>query len=545
MPGWATQMKELGEQARAMMSAGQGDAAIDLLLGLATSIHTDNTRMAVRVERLTRLLFGRRTERLSRDELRQLTLAFGGSEAEANEAEPKVPASPPPTETSDAPVSTPPSKRRPNHRGRTKLSEDLEREVVEVPVPPAERACAQCGEPMATIGHLEHERVEYVPAKIVVHVERREKLGCKACRGDAVTAERETSPCWTRRAGPSLLAHLIESKCDDALPVERQRRQLARLGFEVPQNTLYGYWDHATELLGPVASVVCSRVLGEDIVGIDDTKLDFLDRAAPGGKRRGHLWCFIGQSPLLAFAFTESWKAEEIAPWMMAAEGFIQCDDYGGYAKQIEWPDGSTGPLVPSERRLGCMMHVRRRFHDALKARDRRAAVPLAKIAALYEVEARAKGLSPPERLALRQRESIPLLDAFDAWVDDHKPKLLPTSPLGRATHYAHQQRPYVRRCFTDGRFEIDNGRVERAIRAPAIGRKNYLFSGSARGAQRLADAYTLVQSGRRVGLPVRDYLTDILTKLEAGFPMRRIDELTPDRWAAAHGIPAPDQPLQ
>jgi transposase len=108
---------------------------------------------------------------------------------------------------------------------------------------------------------------------------------------------------------------------------------------------------------------------------------------------------------------------------------------------------------------------------------------------------------------------------------------------LGRAVGYAVHQRTFVRRCFTDGRFEIDNGHTERVLREPCIGRKNYLFTGSADAAERLAAAYTLVQSCRMLGFPARDYLIDVLTKLDAGWPMRRIGELVPDRWALERGL--------
>jgi hypothetical protein len=124
------------------------------------------------------------------------------------------------------------------------------------------------------------------------------------------------------------------------------------------------------------------------------------------------------------------------------------------------------------------------------------------------------------------------LLDDFDAWIDERDKTLGQTGKLAEAVRYAKQQRVYVRRCFSDGRFEIDNGAVERAIREPAIGRKNYLFTGSKAAAVRLAAAYTLVQSCRALGIPTREYLIDVIRKLEAGWPARRLAELMPHRWA-------------
>jgi len=501
-----------------------------------------------RVDHLTRLLFGRRSEKLTREELGQLALAFGATDVQAAGAEPEVPAPTVPSEADDSGSDDEGKKRKKReHPGRTRLSPELERKVTPVSVPEGERTCKCCGALMKCIGHLDHERIEYIPAKLVVHVERREKLGCKnpACRGDATTAKRSRERDIHLRVGASLLAHLVESKCDDALPIYRQRDQLNRLGFDVPLNTLYGYWGYVLNLLRPIADTTLSVVLGDPVyVAMDDTKLEVLDKSKAKGIYRGHLWCFTATTPLVAYGFTETWEAREIVPWVSAIEGFIQCDDYGGYSSSVKWPDGGERILIPPERRLGCMMHVRRRFYEAFKQSDSRATAPLVMIKKLYAIEAEAKKreLDHHARGALRAEESLPILDEFQDWVDDHDERLLPSSLLGRAVHYAKQQRPFVRRCFRDGRFEIDNGHTERQIREPAIGRKNYLFTGSTEGAKLLAAAYTLVQSGRNVGIPVPLYLIDVIHKLEDGWPVRRIRELVPDQWAQLHLTSATDE---
>ena len=504
-------------------------------------------RLALQVKRLAYLLYGRRSEKLSAEEIGQLVLAFGGDEENAHSAEPTVPAPVAPQEALGGAALEPAGegkRKRPNHRGRTKLSPLIERVVTDVPVPDDERACKCCSHEMTVIDHVEHERVEHVSEKLVAHVERREVRVCKnnQCRGDAVTAARKPTLAGVRRAGNSVFAHLIESKCDDALPIYRQRDQFSRLGFDIPLNTLYGYWKHGTDMLAPVAGVTLSKLLGDDIVNLDDTRLMVLDTTHHKGRYQGHLWCFTGTSALVAYTFTETWEANEIAPFIAAIEGFIQCDDYKGYSAKMRGPDGGEYILVPPERRLGCMMHVRRRFYAALQLGDKRASVPVAFIRELYLIEAEAKtaGLDAAGRLALRQHKSLPWLDRFDQWVDDHDGKLLPSSKLAEAVGYAKNQRPFIRRCFSDGRFEIDNGKVERAIREPAIGRNNYRFTGSEDAAKRLAGAYTLVQSCRALGIRTRDYLIDVLDKLEAGWPMRRIGELVPDRWAIERGLLTP-----
>ena len=533
----ASDSAALREMALSLLAKGSGEQAVDVLLGVVESLQRDNVRLTYHLTIATRARFGRSSEKLNAEQLGQLVLALGGTEEQAAAAMPLVPVSQQSAEQSEnEPTGDKSKKRRPNHHGRSRLSPELPRNIRLVPVPQDERKCLHCGAEMQCIDHIDSETVEFIPAQIVVNVERREKLACTKCQQDIVLAPRVSSEPYQRRAGASLLAHLLESKCDDALPIYRQQDQLRRLGFDVPLNTLYGYWDYATGLLQPVADVIVSTVLGDPVVGLDDTKLDYLDPADPRGKQRGHLWCFVGGGTLVGFIFTETWQAEDIEPWIGGIDGFVQCDDYKGYGATLVGEDGCARVLVPPERRLGCMMHVRRRFHRAYLGRHLGAALPLKLIADIYQVEERAKqaDMQAAERLALRQRESLPLLNQFDAWVDENLPKFLPTSPLGSAARYAHDQRPFVRRCFGDGRFEIDNGRVEREIREPAIGRKNFLFSGSAVGAGRLAAAYTVVQSARRSGLPVRDYLVDILDRLARGWPARQLTELLPGRWAAA-----------
>jgi transposase len=509
-------------------------------------------KLEFRVKHLVRLLYGRKSEKLTQADLAQLVLAFDGEVEEGKELQ--VPAPAPPEDGQDDAAQggkggKKPKKRRPNHPGRTALSEDIERRVHEVKVPADERACAQCGEEMSVIDHVEHETVEYIPAHFVVDVERCEKLACKneSCRGDAVTADREGEPKVTTRVGASVLAHLIESKCDDALPIYRQRDQFSRLGFEIPLNTLYSNWNYALDLLLPVATVTLSVVLGDEIVRIDDTGMPVIDKTRPSGKFRGHLWGFKSTTtPLVAYQFTETWEVEEIRPWIEAIEGFIQVDDYKGYSTLVEVPSAPDDPestqkvevkLVPDDRRLGCMMHVRRRFYEAFELGDQRAAPAIERIRELYEIEAKARDLEPGARLELRTRESLPVLADFYVWATELEPRLGKTSKLAEAVRYAQNQRPYVERCFTDGRFEIDNGEIERTLKEPCLGRKNFLHAGSVAGAKRLATAYTLVQSCRALGISTRDYLIDVIEKIAGGWPMRRLCELVPDRWARDRGL--------
>jgi hypothetical protein len=288
-----------------------------------------------------------------------------------------------------------------------------------------------------------------------------------------------------------------------------------------------------------------SEVFAMPIVGSDDTHLRTLVGQKQKGTFRGHVWCFVGTDGTpggpeqVAFGYAPSWKAEEIQPWFATIGGMVQGDGYSGFGAELELDNGEAFVAVPDVRRLGCMMHVRSKFHAALLGKDRRAAVAIEHIGKLYELEAhcKASAMDAAARGAYRREHSLPILDAFDKWVDELHPRLLPKSPLRIATQYAINQRVFVRRCFEDGRFEIDNGRTERRIRTVAVSRRGFLFTGSVRGGERLAIGFTLVDNCLILGIDPQVYLEDVLTKLGNGWPMRRLSELTPGRWKAQKAL--------
>ena len=546
-----TRMENLKVHLAKMLAEGRADEALDHVISAMVGLERRNDVLAWYVVRANRFRFGRRTEKLSPEQLKQLLLALGGEEA-APGAEPVVPAPPEPeqvddastTEESELPTTPDVSEKKPKKRKRVrsmKIGPDVERNVTVVRLSREECTCALCGAEMKVFDHVDHERIRYVPAKIVIDVERREKAGCERCRKDIIVAPRTQPPAVARKVDASLLAKLVAEKCVLGLPLDRQRRELARLGLDVPDKTLQSYWAYTTDLLEPIADATLSLAFEKSIVGVDDSHLKTLDKGDTNGIFRGHLWCFVGTDgtvggpETIGYGYTPSWEATEITEWFSAIDGTIQCDGYAGYAREVDGKDGKKVVAVPPERRLGCGMHIRSKFHDALLAKDRRAAIPIKHLVDLYQIEedCKARSLDAEARGEARRRLSLPILDALDAWVDAIHFKLLPTSPLRRATTYAINQRAFFRRCFDDGRFEIDNGRVERRIRLFAVARRGFLFTGSVRGGERLAIAFTLVDNCLALGVDPERYLVDVIDKLERGWPLRRLSELIPQNWAA------------
>ena len=535
-----------------LFESGNSAAAMQAIVHLLTEQNIEIRRINELRLLAARLCFGKQSEKLSLHQLAIDFAAFGGVLDAAGLA-PANPALPTPdpsgadideadTESPGAlnpnvpPVYGP--KKKHGGGGRRPFPKDLKRVENLIRIPDAERACEICGLERTCMTHVEHVRLAYVPGHLEAHVEIREVVSCSPCRMDASTAPREAVKAQVR-AAPSLLAEAMIMKCDDALPMHRFREQLLRLGIDLAPSTLGRWWDYVTKLLGPLADVIVGRILADESIGVDDTGLLYLDPSEGGKKRparKGHLWCFVGLKSLVGFRFTRTWTADDIATHLGLAEGFVQGDGYAGYGKDVDIGAGKR-PLVRPDRRLGCMTHARRPFHDLVVLKDSRALVPLGLFREIYvlENEYRLRELDAQARGLERAARSLPLFEKLAAWVHQVHPRLRPKDPLASATGYFLNQEPYLRRCFTDGRFEIDTSRVERAIREVAIGRKNFVLTGSAAGGERLASAYTVVESARRtLGTErVREYLVDVITRIENGIPLVELHDLVPDVWLA------------
>lgn len=520
-----------------LAAEGRVDELIEHAIALLVRMRDDNTAVTARLGKALRELYGRKSEKITSAQLLLLftdlaeqlasdpalsgllTSPESGLAAASEPTDPPAPPPPPPT-----------NPKRPGG-GRSPLPAHLPRETRVVAVPEAERACAICGAEKKCVGHSTSEILEFVPAQFRVIEEKREKLECPRCPEQAVTALSE-KVMDRGRPGPGLLALVLVEKFDDGMPLYRQSLKLARYGMRISDSTLGEWSAFSLDVLAPLAECVRERVLRTFYVRADDTGMRVLDRMHPNGVKRGHIWGFVGDG-LVYFSYAPDWRADHPAALLNGFSGYLQGDGYAGYAAMLR--DGKRGePIVPEERRLGCGMHIRSKFEKLARAKDARGAMAITFFKAIYRVEQSCKddGLCPEERHARRQEMSIPIVDKMYAWIHDIHASAVPGTQLFAATQYAINQERAFRRCFTDGRFEIDNGEVERRIRPIAVGRKGYLFAGSDKGAQRLAVGYTLFGSCRMHSANSFEWANDVIEKMQSGWPRSRLAELLPDVWA-------------
>jgi len=463
---------------------------------------------------LKRMKYGRSSEKFDDEQLTQMQLSI--EDLEASLAAKPAELRPPAKEPSAKPL------RRP-------LPAQLPREerVHENPC-----ACPACGGQLRALGEDISEMLEYVPGrfKVIRHV--RPKLSCSACQR-IVQAQAPSRPIERGLAGPGLLAHVLVSKYSDHLPLYRQSQIFAREGIELDRSTLADWVGGASALLEPLVNTIGRYVLGSYKIHGDDTPVPVLCPGR-GTTKQGRLWTYVrddrpaasNDPPAVFFRYSTDRKGERPGAHLANFNGVLQADAYAGF-------DRLYGEKI---KEAACWAHVRRKFYDIHVAlASPIAAEALDRIGRLYQIEDEIRGRRPDERQAVRQARAGPELESLHAWLHATLTTLSKKSELAQAIRYALSNWVALTRYRDDGRVEIDNNAAERALRAVALGRKNWLFAGSDDGGERAAAIYTLIGTAKLNELDPEGYLRHVLDCI-ADHPINKVDELLP--WNVAARMP-------
>jgi len=467
--------------------------------------HKDNWLLREQVQFFKEKLFGRRSEVWSEADLQQMRLF--------NEAEAGVEAKP---QGEERETVTVPAHER-GKPGRRKLPEGLPRVEVVHDLDAREKVCG-CGAVLSRIGQEASEQLDVIPAKVQVIRHIRYKYACKSCEGlegegpTVKIAPPAVQLIPKSMASAGLVAYVVSSKYEDALPFYRQEKQFRRIGVELSRATMCGWAIEAARRCSPLIELLEEEVRSGPLVRADETVLQVLKEPGRAATTKSYMWVFMGGAlgkPSVIYQYHPSRSGEVANEFLKEYRGYVQTDGYSGYDEL-----GNRPGIV----HIGCWAHVRRKFFEVSKASKNAASAKEAMryIGRLYAVEhdADAKELGPEERRLLRQKEAVAVIEEFKRWLDQRVDQVPPQSLLGKAMHYALGQWERLIRYVDDGILTPDNNRAENAIRPFVIGRKNWIFSDTPRGAHASATLYALIETAKANRIEPYWYLRYLFEKL-------------------------------
>jgi transposase len=465
--------------------------------------------------------YGPKSEKLSDAQLLLLELEPGVSAAEV-EAESRREPLPPASAISAK------NRKSGKHPGRQELPATLPRVERVIACTPEQCVCKSCGKDTVVIGYEQSEQLDVEPAQYFVVVTKREKRACKGC-AEGVNA----APLPERIIDKSLVSDRVVidtlvSKYSDHLPLYRQSVILERdAGVSISRATMDGWVMSVGGLLIPIVAAMGRELVGGGYIQADETPVPVQMHDKSGKNHQAYLWQYGRPGGSVVFDFQMGRSREGPKLFLGRFEGILQTDGYTAYDR--------TGGLKMVH--AGCWAHARRKVFDALKLNpDDRVARQLVERTDelfLIDAEARNAGMDHAARHALRQQRSRPLLDIIKEEMKAAQIAALPSSALGKAASYTLSLWHKLTRFLEHPALELSNNLAENSMRGVALGRKNWIHVGSEQAGPKVAAILSVIESCRRLKLPVRQYLASILPGL-AGRSVQRVGEYTPAAWAAS-----------
>lgn len=465
--------------------------------------------------------YGPKSETLSDTQLLLLEFEPGVSSAEVEAESQREPLPP------SSPVTAKKRESR-KHPGRQEFPAHLPRVEQVIVCTPEQCVCKSCGKDTLVFGYEQSEQLDVAPVQYLVVITKREKRACRNCATGVTTAPLPARIIDKGLASDRVVIDTVVSKYSDHLPLYRQSVMLEReAGVLISRATLDGWVMRVGELLTPIASAIGRELVRGSYIQADETPVPVQMHDNRGKNFQAYLWQYGKPGGSVFFDFRMGRGREGPKVFLGQYEGVLQTDGYAAYA-------GTGGPKMVHG---ACWAHARRKIFDALKLNpdDRVARQLVARADALFliDAEARDAGMDHAARHALRQARSRPLLDIIKTEMEAAQLAALPASALGKAVSYTLSLWHKLTRFLEHPELELSNNVAENSMRGVALGRKNWIHVGSAQAGPKVAAILSVLESCRRLKVPVREYLTSVLPGL-ANLPVRHISDYTPAAWTTS-----------
>ena len=504
------------------------DELVALVDSLQSQLQSRDATIRLLVEQV-RLLrhksFGRLSEGLSPD---QLAMLFNEAEAASSAAN---------TDTAvDHCVAMMDTVARRKPGGRRVLPPALPRVIVTHDLTDAEKVCPKDGSALHRIGEVVTEQLDIVPMRIQVIGHVRHSYGCRCCGETVKTAALPDQPIPQSMASAGTLAHLAVSKYAEHLPLYRQEQILKRHGLDLTRATLAQWMLDLGDLITPLVNLLQDHLLEGPLIQMDETPVQVLREDGKPATSRSYLWVRRGgppNHPIVLFDYHPSRSGQVAKDLLRGYTGILQTDGYGGY--------DAVGHS-PKLTHAGCMAHARRKFVETVQSLPKAAQAKsqaneaILLIGQLYDIEREMKDADHEARRAAREERSRPILTELRQWLEHTAPTVPPGSLFGKALHYLNAQWPKLIRNIEDGRIPIDTNLVENAIRPFALGRRNWLFSATPKGAMASARLFSLIETAKANHIEPYRYLHAVFTKLPQARTVDDHEQLLPWNWPKTAG---------
>ena len=454
-------------------------------------------------------LYGKKSEKYKESYNDQMSFMFNEAEEYAQALDEDV----------DEAVVEAKDKKVKSKAGRRKLPAHLPREEIIHELKGKELKC-DCGGELIKIGSEQSEQLDVVPAKVIVRKHIRYKYACKTCEECVKRANAAFSPLKQSIATSNLLALLSVQKYEDHLPLYRQEKIWQRMGISLSRATMSN-WILACGLkLKPLIEILKEEINKADYVCSDETTVNVLSN----DKSTNYMWLHMSgvrENRAVVYEYHKSRSGEVASNFLSRFKGYHQCDGYSGYSN-LHNKDEVTG--------VGCMAHARRNFMDIYKIVKKPGITTtiLNIIRKLYEIESEIKDLSFDEIRQKRQEKAKPIMDNLQKRLLEYQEMAPPKSVLGKAINYMINQWDKLAAYLENGKVRIDNNDCERGIKPFVIGRKNWMFSNSEKGAQASSVIFSIIETCKANNVNSYNYLRYIFENIHKVQNKQQLRSLLP-----------------